>query len=221
MASFREQLKKQNWLGYFIELLIVILGLTIAFALNRWNENSNRLEMEKELLRNLYTENTENLKELQLMDTLWDVQLEKTKYLSDLLKEKELKYDSINKTIIDIFRISSPDLQYSNLENTLINPLLQRPDLKAQLLKLKASYDELKTIDEYHTKSKHTKIFAYLVTVVDLYTGDIVDWKKIESLEFRNNIRYLLWEEIQKIDQLKPCIEQLKKVQSDIEAILQ
>ncbi|MDW7694160.1 DUF6090 family protein [Flammeovirgaceae bacterium SG7u.111] len=46
-------LKKLNWKYAVGEVLIVIIGLTIAFSLNRWNENRKDATLEREYLQNM------------------------------------------------------------------------------------------------------------------------------------------------------------------------
>ena len=52
--------KKSVWKSKFIDLLIVIIGISIAFQLNNWNE-SNKLEIEaKTYINSFYEENLLN-----------------------------------------------------------------------------------------------------------------------------------------------------------------
>ncbi len=60
-------MKKINWFEQFINLLVVILGISIAFMLDNYRENNNRKNLELQYLTNL----NEDLKyDLQLLDTL-------------------------------------------------------------------------------------------------------------------------------------------------------
>lgn len=44
---------KINWKNHFIELLVVIIGISIAFSLNNWKESSKDKKPEKRYLQNL------------------------------------------------------------------------------------------------------------------------------------------------------------------------
>lgn len=46
-------MKKKDWTGYLLELLVVIIGVTIAFGLNNWREGSKQDDLEELYLQSL------------------------------------------------------------------------------------------------------------------------------------------------------------------------
>lgn len=55
---------KIDWRSKFIDLLIVIIGITIAFKLNNWNESIKSDTAGKEYIASFYNENKENRENL-------------------------------------------------------------------------------------------------------------------------------------------------------------
>ena len=55
------RLKKLS--SYFIELIIVVLGVSIAFQLNVWNDNRKSRLIEEQLIQNFANENLFNQQE--------------------------------------------------------------------------------------------------------------------------------------------------------------
>ena len=55
---------KIDWRSKFIDLLIVIIGITIAFKLNNWNESIKSDTAGKEYIESFYNENKENRENL-------------------------------------------------------------------------------------------------------------------------------------------------------------
>jgi hypothetical protein len=55
-----------DWKSKFIDLLIVIIGITIAFQLNNLNESNKSKTQEKDYLKSFYEENRDNESSLSL-----------------------------------------------------------------------------------------------------------------------------------------------------------
>ena len=47
---------KKRWPEYIIEILVIVIGILAAFALNTWNANQNEKRVEKEFISNLNEE---------------------------------------------------------------------------------------------------------------------------------------------------------------------
>ena len=55
-----------DWKSKFIDLLIVIIGITIAFQLNNLNDSNKSKAKEKDYLKSFYEENRDNESSLSL-----------------------------------------------------------------------------------------------------------------------------------------------------------
>ncbi len=62
LRNFRRALQRQDWLAFFIELIIVILGITIAYQLNVYQQENALHEDKRLLLENLRVENRGNFR---------------------------------------------------------------------------------------------------------------------------------------------------------------
>ena len=65
MKKIKRKLKI-DWKSKFIDLLIVIVGITIAFQLNNLNESNKSKSKEKDYLKSFYEENRDNESSLSL-----------------------------------------------------------------------------------------------------------------------------------------------------------
>ena len=59
------QLLKSKWREYLIELIVIIVGILLAIALNNWNQTRQEQNQEVELLQSLQSEFTYNLEKLE------------------------------------------------------------------------------------------------------------------------------------------------------------
>ena len=139
-------MKKVNWNYTIGEILIVIIGITIAFSLNKCSEDSKNKQLKTQYLTNLKM----------------DIESDKTQLLTNL-KELEVKIedavailpylntDSINKikvvgkifNIINLSHFSPKDITYQTLINSGDLKLIDDFNLKASIEKHYSNYDEM------------------------------------------------------------------------------
>jgi hypothetical protein len=62
--SLRTALAQRDWLGIAIELVVVTLGVLLAFQINQWADRQKQARDEHEFLERLYSENQKAIDEL-------------------------------------------------------------------------------------------------------------------------------------------------------------
>ncbi|MDB4447959.1 hypothetical protein N9119_01875 [Roseivirga sp.] len=70
-------------------------------------------------------------------------------------------------------------------------------DLKSELIRLKASYLELKDVIDYYVRMKEKYYSDFLVSDVDFGEERIISLDKIRSVEFKNLVVNLLANELE------------------------
>jgi len=97
---------KINWLNHIIELVVVFIGITLAFMLNNWREDTKNNQIEKQYLNSFYDEIVyANAK----LDTIIKNNKTKIEYLNnsiELLKNNNLPEDSMMLVISHMVQIS-------------------------------------------------------------------------------------------------------------------
>lgn len=184
------KIKKQDWAGHFIELVIVILGIFIAFKLAQIGQDKHEILQYKGLIASVKLENEKNLEEFEELRIYRKEILANSNTLLDHLNfEKKPLEDSIQYYLFKLNRISTPDLQLQALER-LINSTFSAasPELKTEAIRLKALYDEWLMGSEEFVDEKTEKFFNYLFDAVDFYQSKVVDMDPIYTLRFKNNI---------------------------------
>jgi len=61
------ELVKQKWAEYLLEIIVIILGILSAFALDNWNEQHKNSIKEKEYLRDVYEDFVKNKRHFELV----------------------------------------------------------------------------------------------------------------------------------------------------------
>lgn len=214
-------LKKFNIRVYLMELIIVIVGITIAYQVNIYYEQGINEKLELTAIENLKKENEINLAEFKSLAPYRERISEETRALVGLLRKKTVSQDSVNAHLFYLIQTSTPDLQQeasnfylnSNYSNANLN-------LKNELLTLKTYLQELLSISETYKNSKSQDFIAYLRDAVDFPARKVVNMEKIRSLEFKN----ILWnqgsDELELNRLYEQSVAQLEKVQTLVIAIL-
>ncbi len=91
---------KQKWADYILEIIVIVIGILGAFALNNWNEQQKKNQEEKYYLRQLRDEFTGDSIRLQRYIRLTDIKANRGKELRGLLGSKS---ESLDTLLTDIF----------------------------------------------------------------------------------------------------------------------
>ncbi len=67
LERIRAELAKHNWLSVGIEILIVTLGVLLAFEIEQWGQRRERAQQERQFLERLYVENQRAAREMQTL----------------------------------------------------------------------------------------------------------------------------------------------------------
>lgn len=207
------ELKKQNWTSHFIELLIVILGIFIAFQFAKMGERKNEKQQYLELVAGVKLENEKNREEFEELRTYRKETLEFSNNLLRLLNDPaSAPKDSIRYYLFRLYRISTPDLQFQAIEG-LINSTFSfsNLDLKNEAIRLKALYDEWLLSSDEFTTTKQEKFFVYLYQTIDFHRGKILDYSDLFSLAFKNNVWEICGSEEEQSRLYNVAFEQFEK----------
>lgn len=113
---------KEKWPKYIFEILVLIIGIYGAFALESWNENITQSNRSKDLLRALKQEYTNNLTQLKFIIESHESVKESTVSLLRIIKSKpEVSEDSLSKHIAAIGFCPPSILKV--VRSTLLSPL--------------------------------------------------------------------------------------------------
>jgi hypothetical protein len=60
-----QQLLKEKWTEYLVEIIVIILGITISFALDEWKEQRQKKELEQVYLKSLHNDLIQDIRNLK------------------------------------------------------------------------------------------------------------------------------------------------------------
>jgi len=220
--KLRQGRRKWLWSVYFMELIIVILGITIAFQVQVIYENKQDLRTEVATLERLYNENELNLTEFESLMPYRINMEQNTRILQILLDSPfSTNRDSLANYLFTLQRVSTPDLPEASMDAYLNgNFKLRNQTLARELQKLKGLYLELKELTSHYWEKKNEYFYNPIKGEVDFTTSQIISIEKLNSLSFKNDLWSLFLDEIEQNRLYKESYDQLIEVQTLTETTL-
>lgn len=194
MALFKSSIYKKAG-SYIMELIIVVVGVSIAFQLSVWNDTRKSNEIENHLLQSFVNENQLNQAEIDSTVSNMEYTLKANPELIEMLKDDNADIDSIRLIMASLYSISWPDITSTHLNNYLEFESAISP-LKEEMLVLKTYYNSIEELLNVYIDQKQQKYFDYLSDVVDMTDGlKLLNEEKLRDIQFRNNLLIIFFYE--------------------------
>lgn len=161
---------RKKWTAYFLELLVVIIGISIAFALENWNESKKRTENEVNYLSSLKTDIEEDVTEIQTIMDSSQVLIQHISTLFGLLYRPEageqIQIHHVTSTYTAPY-FNAKDGTFTSLLNSGALGIIENYQLKSQISNLyNVHYDELERLDEFVKDLVNTQIYPYMLAEI-------------------------------------------------------
>ena len=218
----RNKIKARMLTIYTMELLIVILGISIAFQVQVYYEGKVQERQEQSAIQKLYLENELNLSKFESLQAYRFNMEQNTRILLAILDTPfKSNKDSLSNYIFDLQRISTPDFQEQSMDFYLSSSLNENEsELDEELIALRNLYNELSELTAHYWDKKTKYFFDFLKDEVDFANRRIISTSKLSSLEFKNDIWSLFLDEIEQNRLYKDSFDRLILVQDLTRAAL-
>lgn len=107
-------MKKKYWLKYLLDLLVVIIGVTIAFGLNSWRESSRESAQEDIYIESLQNDLSKDLEMLEDLIARQELNLSRINLLIEMKHSGEIVADSLS----PCFRSMNYSIAFTPLSTT-------------------------------------------------------------------------------------------------------
>ena len=217
----REALRQQNWLAYFIELIIVILGITIAYQLNLYQQERAIKQERRLLIENLQLENSSNIHELDTVMQHFISQPEKLSQLVRLLQSADAPADSVQDLLYLLYSWHYYTLNTGYLATYINGNVKVDDELTGELMTLQYNYNELKTAADLAERFRLDNIHNYLFDVIDITNHDeFRDRKVLSNVGLINRASILVGIENEHRYKYRMALEQAQTLDSMLTAKL-
>ena len=185
--KLRQRIKQRLWSIYLMELLIVILGITIAFQVQVIYEDKQDRNREITALERLHNENDLNLTEFESLMP-YRMNMEQNTRMLQIMLDSPFgnNADSLSNYLFTLQRVSTPDLPEESMEAYLNgNFKLRNQDLSRELQKLKGLYLELKELTSHYWEKKNEYFYNPIKDEVDFTQRQIISTEKLQRPLFQ------------------------------------
>lgn len=212
-------MKKINWLDHFVNLIVVITGISIAFMLSNWQESKNVKALQDVYIQSMIDDIDEDIAELDSLVIEDSVSLALFRRVLQA-KTRPLPKDSFSLAISKIASMNSFNSRNITYESVKSSGKFELLSLKLRIDIIEfyhSGYDQIEEIEEYYKMNFDNQIIPFLIN--EAFAGaDGPDISKILSDRFRTVLGLHANFLIQKIDAYKNGHRLAQKLKDELEA---
>jgi hypothetical protein len=178
--------KRINWLFKGVDLLIVILGITIAFNLNTWKDFRRNQSEAREYLKSFLDECQDNRTALQQNLEAGKQKQNQIDSLIDCLEDPTCPAQTIQKRSLNMLSLANKTRFTTTMDNITYSgdfSLIRDKALRKQILELYASYEGLDELEDFS--------LGYIKTYFGPLLLENRRAEQLLSASFRSEMSYL------------------------------
>jgi putative acetyltransferase len=174
-------------LNKLFDLLIVIVGVSVAFQLNNWKMNRDEKEMEKFYLQSLSVDLDSDITYLtEILESIEHDQAQVKKYLQE--SNDSTNNTDLGEVIFDVLSLEN-FTQHQNTYQTLLQgnglSVLSDAAMRSQITDYYSSYTSIDRFEKVYTDVLF-KVHEYMSPYCNYETKEIVNYALLKNHETRN-----------------------------------
>lgn len=209
-------MKNIKWINLILELLVVIIGVSIAFSLDSWKESRKAHDTEEEFLISFKYDLGQDIVDFQvLIDTL-EVQKQNCRLLIESINNKDFSNERLIDYSISLFFGSNFNPHSATYKSLTSSGQLQSIADFALCKRIVDQYDitysNLNTLDEFIENQVFNHRIPYLHDNIQYSKGTIVNTDAMQTSKYINishSAYYFLNKKIEEYQDAKENAEQL------------
>lgn len=181
--------QKIDWKNHFVGLLVVVIGITIAFMLENWRQDRAASELEQKYLISF---KNDLIADSQNLDSTIAAVQNKIYLLRSVLSEMRagnVKQVRAEEVITDMLRNHSfyPKMAtYESVKNSGGMNIISNFEIKEAIVSYYSLNDELRLKEEVFFDYLQNFVLPFVYKNVEFLSGRIVNKSAINSFEFNN-----------------------------------
>ena len=227
--GFRQQLihekNLKKYLLYAIgEILLVMIGILLAFQVDNWNEDRVKKVAEIRTYRNVRDQIIADKELIKNQIDYNNHYMAQFEYASEIILAKDRsKIDTLGAIAAKLTNYSDFDRE-GNIYETMVNSgeiqLLQNQSIINRVRWLEERYNYINRMENIHYDIVIGYVAPILTSTVNFVTAEIIDPEQIYSLEFQNLTHLLLQVMTEKDQTYKSGIEEIDEILALIDSEL-
>ena len=218
--SIRQNLIKEGRLTRYLlyaigEILLVMIGISLAFQLDNWNNNRIKRKNEIKYYQNIKSQIIEDKEFIQRQFYYNDKYLSQFKYANEIIELNDRsKKDTLGIIVRNITNYSDFDKQ-GNIYGSMVNSgelsLLSNFEIINKIRLLEEKYNYINRMENIHYDAVITYAAPSMISIIKMTTNEIMKPELVYSFEFQNLILTLVQIMEEKTHTYTSTIEQIEQ----------
>jgi hypothetical protein len=213
---------KANWWDHLINLVVVFLGVTIAFQMGNWKENRERRQLEKDFCINLIADLEEDIKVLNYLNDTMPSYIYHSQQLAYSIYRQDFNNDS---TIYRIFKLYEQtyflpnQTTYQSYSNAGMLDVLRNTEIRKSItLYYESSNSFIERIEKAAEDFRTLQFLPYLMNNVK-YAGfrKLAEHDFLKDHLFTNLLNGKISLDTGKLSAYQQALEYAQKLKNDLE----
>lgn len=183
----------KKYLLYAIgEILLVMIGILLAFQVNTWNNNRLKKKAELSVYKNIRDQLISDKINIQSQIDYSNIYAVQFNYAAEIIELNDLtKADTLGKIAVNLSNYSDFDKQ-GNIYETLVNSgeikLLRNQNIIEGIRELEERFLYINRMENIHYDAIMTYIVPSIITSVNFSTGEVKNADNLYTFKFQNLI---------------------------------
>jgi len=180
---------KIDWSNHLVELIVVFIGITLAFMLNNWREDYTDRQMAEKYINSFHDDIASDHAQL---DSIIDSNENKLKRINKFVKSLKNKKSTINEAeriMTDMAEINPfyPKINtYESIKNSGNLNILTNYEIKEKLIQYYQSLEEKKLLEEMNMLYINNYIIPFIHHNADFLNQRIINRSVLTDHNFTN-----------------------------------
>lgn len=202
-----------DWLNHGLEFVVVVLGILIAFQLNKYSSENQQATTISNHLEQIKKEAEFNKSSLQSALELGEANMSKLDTIFSLLSQQD-DYERINLLSIELLNLGVTYFRknaFQNLVETGDIRFIKNFDVKQEIINLYEYYKWVESFDEISRSLYMQDYYPYVINNFDLITTEKQNEDIYQSKLFKNILASYKRTSENRIQKYRDCIKEIDK----------
>lgn len=203
-----------NWKEQFVSLIVVILGISVAFWLNEWGEGNRAEKLEKQYIQGFIEDIEEDKTKIDYLLSRSEQQIESVDRILGVIRGGNQPLDTLTNDIFNIqfvLPFLSQDITYQSLTGNV--EIINDFEMRTQIIKYYSLYCvSMKLWDDSCKETVDNFIKPITFRELTYVSPELIDISIFDSREMKNAVfamRYLYQQRLDYLKVLKAETERL------------
>jgi len=213
MESKNGGTRRIDWLNHFIEFIVVVIGILLAFQLNTCSSEKTQAKTIETHLNQIKKETEFNRETIEQAIQDGEEKVEKLKETLSLIRKGE-NYNKVNQNALQLLAVGGVYIRknaYETLKTSSDLRLMKDFYQKQKIVDLYEYYKWVESYDEASMQVFNTDFYPYLMDHFDMSNGQVQKAEVYKNKVFTNSLSAYQATTFNRVHKYKDCLKEINK----------